>query len=69
MVEIIFDALAYIFVEIIFSGVKMIGLLTIKVFTLNKDSIEALKTKYKGSFVPYLIGLGVIVATVYFLIN
>ena len=77
MIEIIIQFFVYIFVEIVFEGiilgiirgVKWIGLICLKLITLNKGSIEDLKLKYKDSSKPYFIGFGILIGVIFMVIK
>ena len=73
MFEVLLEMIVYFFVEIIFQGIilgifrgaKLVGLLTLKLITLNNKSINDLKEKYKDSSKPYFIGFGLIIGIIY----
>lgn len=77
MIEAIVELIIYFFVEVIFQGiilgivkgVKVIGLITLKLITLSKESNEELNDKYKGSSKPYFIGFGILIGSIYLIIN
>ncbi len=77
MMEIILEAIAYFFVEIIFQGIimrvirgiKSIGIIILKLVTLSKESVEELKVKYKDSSKPYFIGCGATIGIIYLLLQ
>jgi hypothetical protein len=77
MIEIIVEFIVSFFVEVIFQGivlgifrgVKLIGLIVLKLLTLSKNSIEELKEKYKDSSKPYFVGIGASIGMVYMIIE
>lgn len=74
MIEIILEMIAYIFVEIIFQGIilrifrgiKLSGLLLLKLITLSDRPIKELREKYKDSSKPYFLGFGLTIGIIYF---
>lgn len=77
MMEIMLEAIAYFFVEIIFQGIimrvirgiKSIGIIILKLLTLSKKSFEELSIKYKDSSKPYFIGCGAAIGIIYLIIH
>ena len=77
MFEIILEMIVYFFVEIIFQGIilgifrgiKLIGLLALKVITLSDKPIVELKEKYEDSSKPYFLGFGIIIGIIYLIIK
>ncbi len=77
MIEIIIEMITYIFVEIIFQKfilgffrvIQLIGLLLLKLITLNNKPIDKLKEKYEDSSKPYLLGFGFVIGIVYIIVN
>lgn len=67
IIEVITEGIAYIFMKVIFKGIKMVGLFIMKIFTLNKYSFAELKSKNKS--LPYLIGIAAIVGIIYLLLS
>lgn len=80
MLELIAEMLGYIFVEIIFEGillrlfrgVKLSGLLALKILTLSNRPLTELEDHYKDSSKPYFLGFGITIGLFYlisYLIN
>ena len=77
MIEVIFEMLIYIFVDVIFGGIILgifkgvhsIGLIVLKLITFSNKSIQELKEKYKDSSKPYFLGFLIAIGTIYLLIK
>ena len=73
MFEAILELIVYIFVEIIFEGiilgffrgVKISGLIALKLITLNDKSINEVEERYKDSSKPYFLGFGITIGIIY----
>ncbi|MFK7948687.1 MAG: hypothetical protein AB8G11_13935 [Saprospiraceae bacterium] len=76
MGEIIAEIIGYIFVKVIFQGIILgilrvirgIGIIIIKIITFNKESFSEISQTYKGSLIPYLVGLSLTIVMIYLLI-
>lgn len=65
LVELIFEGIIFGFFKLI----RKLGVLVLKVITLNKTSFKKLdKEYYKDSSKPYLIGFGILIGFVFLLL-
>lgn len=76
MLEIIIEAIVYIFLEILFKGVilgigrtiKSIGIFGLKLILLSKKPFSELKEEYKQSYTPYFLGFPLTIGFIYLLV-
>ncbi|MFK8102811.1 MAG: hypothetical protein AB8G15_09815 [Saprospiraceae bacterium] len=71
--SIIFEAIAEVvfggFIKGLFSGIRWVGLVVIKLLSFSKDSLKTLsEKKYKDSSIPYFVGTGCLIALSYSMI-
>lgn len=77
ILEIIFEAIVYFFVEILFKtiligafrGVKLIGLVVMKAIMLSRKPIGELEEKHKDSSKPYFLGFAVTFGIIYLIVG
>ena len=71
--EFIFQFLAeFIFQGVIIGigqGLKLIGILVLKLLTLSHESIGEMKVKYDDSIMPFFIGLGTVIGFICLVFN
>jgi len=73
MVEFIFELIAQFLTEVVFhgffKGIKLSGILVLKVITLSDKPIGELKEKYAHSSKPYFLGFGITIGAICLLIR